>query len=130
MAEAPILIVDDDPLFRDSISTALSLHGFPTRVAANGRDALEAIESVRPSLLLLDVSMPVLDGPGLLDELKRRKIRVPVVIVTAGHDGEALARKFGVVAYLRKPVALPRLLDAISACGPSQDGNDTSLGAA
>jgi DNA-binding response OmpR family regulator len=117
MVEGPILIVDDDPLFRDTIGTALTLHGFPTRVAVDANDAIKAIESERPALLLLDVSVARLDGKTLLDELALRNIEVPVVILTAGSNGEAIARKYGVAAYLRKPVALPRLLDAIAACG-------------
>jgi DNA-binding response OmpR family regulator len=130
MVEGPILIVDDDPLFRDTISTALSLHGFRVRVAADGRDALAAIEDERPALVLLDMSMPVLDGAGLLRELAARGIRLPVVIVTAGQDSEAAARRLGVAAYVRKPVALPRLLDAINACGSRSRTHRLERGAA
>src|SRR4051812_27372985 len=101
MTEAPILIVDHDALFRETVAAALALHGFPTRVAADARDALEAIETERPSLMLLDVSIPLVGGEELLNELAARNIRVPVVLVTAGHDDEAIARKLGVAAYLR-----------------------------
>src|SRR3954471_4868972 len=100
MAEAPILIVDDDPLFRETVAAALSLHGFPTQVATDGRDALEAIETELPCLMLLDVSVPLLGAQELLDELAARQINLPIVIVTAGRDGEAMARKLGVAAYL------------------------------
>jgi two-component system OmpR family response regulator len=116
MVEGPILIVDDDPVFPDAISTALMLAGFRTEIAHDGLEALEFIQRERPSLILLDVSMPVLDGRGLLRELAREGIKLPVVLVSAGQDGERIARKYGVAAYLQKPVALPRLLAAISAC--------------
>jgi CheY-like chemotaxis protein len=131
MVEGPILIVDDDPLFRDTIGTALSLHGFRIRVATDGHDALAEIEAERPSLMLLDMSMPVLDGAGVLRELAARGMQIPVVVVTAGQDGEAVAQRFGVAAYLRKPVALPRLLDAIAACrGGRRQGGSLDRGAA
>jgi len=130
MAEAPILIVDDDPLFRETVAAVLTLRGFPTRVAADGRGALEAIETERPSLMLLHVSVSRLGGEALLEELAARKIDLPVVIVTDGPNGEAIARKFGVAAYLRKPIALSRLLDAIAACGDTRPDRKETPGAA
>ena len=130
MMEGPILIVDDDPLFRDSIGTALELHGFRTRLAADGREALQAIGAERPRLVLLDLSMPRLDGPGLLRELAERRIHLPVIIVTSSSNGEAIARKFGAAAYLQKPIAIPGLLGAISACCMGRRSDDASQGAA
>src|SRR5581483_4405373 len=128
--EGPILIVDDDPLFREALATALSLNGYRARVAGNGQEAHEAIQAERPSIILLDLSMPVLGGVGVLRELERRGMQVPVVVVTANDNGSAVAKEFGVAAYLQKPVALPRLIDAIAACGPARPDRRDTRGAA
>ncbi len=116
MVNGPILIIDDDPLLSEAIATALALHGFETREAENGRAGLQAIETQRPALALLDLRMPVLDGEGVLRELKRRRIRLPVVLMSADDEAEQISRRYGVAGYLRKPIAVPRLLAAVLAC--------------
>jgi CheY-like chemotaxis protein len=108
-----ILIVDDDDDIRESLRTVLELEGYEVQEAANGRAAqelLEDVSGVRPSMILLDLMMPVMNGlefhawlketPGVSD--------IPVVIFSAA--GANIARPEGVQAFLRKPLELTELL--------------------
>ncbi len=126
MVDGPILIVDDDPLLFAALAEALAFHGYETRVAENGRAGLAAIEAERPAIVLLDLHMPILDGEGFLRELTARGIELPVVLMSADDDAEAVALRYRVAAYLKKPVAIPRLLAAIAACGarPARRGEN------
>ncbi len=121
MTDGLILIVDDDSLLSEAIATALELHGFKTREAENGRAGLAAIEALLPAIVLLDLRMPVLDGEGVLRDLAARGIDLPVVLMSADDEAELIAKKYGVAAYLRKPIAIPRLMAAIAACGPTTE---------
>ncbi|MCH8921749.1 MAG: response regulator, partial [Planctomycetes bacterium] len=82
---APVLVVDDDADTRELISRMLHNAGWKSVTAENGRLALERIEQQRPLLILLDLSMPEMDGYEFLSELRRRDPSgsIPVVIVTA-----------------------------------------------
>jgi len=84
-AAAPVLIVDDEPLNRELLARMLEREGYQTVEAVNGSDALEKIAIAAPSLILLDLMMPVMDGFAFLSALRRSPAfaDVPVVIVTA-----------------------------------------------
>lgn len=60
-----ILVVDDDVAFLRVVTKALSLGGYRGTTLSNGREALAALQLVRPSVILLDLTMPVMDGPCL-----------------------------------------------------------------
>ena len=110
---APVLVVDDDPLIRTSISEILDLEGYPVATAANGAEALESVERNRPSLVLLDMRMPVLDGWGFAGALDERGIELPILVMTAAQSAETWAREVGADGYLAKPFELVDLLDAV-----------------
>lgn len=101
------MIVDDDSLVRIALKTMLNweAHGFElVGEAADGREALSLIEERRPDIVILDVRMPVLDGVGVLREL-RSKTQRPRVIVVSSHGDFALvkeAMQLGVEDYLLK----------------------------
>jgi CheY-like chemotaxis protein len=107
-----ILVVDDDPLFRELYRTALRFEGFDVSTASDGVAALRAIEQNPPSLVVLDVNMPCLDGWGVLQELARYESTkaIPVVVVTASDVINATAQA---VAILAKPLAPDELLPVI-----------------
>lgn len=130
MINGPILVVDDDPYIHEAIATALTLYGYQTRIAENGREALTAIEAERPALVLLDLRMPILDGEEVLRELAARKLRLPIVLMSADDEGADVARKHGIGAYLKKPIPLERLLSAVAACGIPDTGHGQHRGAA
>jgi DNA-binding response OmpR family regulator len=107
-----ILVVDDDPLFRELYRTALRFEGFDVSTASDGVAALRSIERNPPSLVVLDVNMPGLDGWGVLKELSSHDATraLPVIVVTASDVTHATAQA---VAILEKPLAPDELLPVI-----------------
>jgi CheY-like chemotaxis protein len=111
----PILLVDDHDDLREMLATALSIEGYRVSTAANGFEALLEARSHRPSLILLDLMMPVMDGPGFLAEQQRDPslAAVPVIVVSAHGDGERIACEAGARAFIPKPIEIDRLLGTI-----------------
>jgi CheY-like chemotaxis protein len=86
MADSPlILVVDDSPIQRKIYSTALKADGYGVVVAENGLQGVEMALQYEPALILMDVSMPEMDGPTAVRELRRypEMDQVPIVAVTA-----------------------------------------------
>lgn len=112
MGRHRILVVDDDPLFRELYRTALRFEGFEVSTASDGVAALRSIEQSPPSLVILDVNMPCLDGWGVLKALSGNDstCNIPVVVVTASDVLHATAQA---VAILSKPFVLDELLPVI-----------------
>jgi CheY-like chemotaxis protein len=117
-----VLIVDDDPAIRESLSELITDEGYPVTTAANGREALVDLlrdGAVRPCLIVLDVMMPFMNGHELRDELKRHPelATIPIVVVSADPEARRLARSIG-GDYLSKPIRFEVLLAAIERhCG-------------
>jgi CheY-like chemotaxis protein len=101
-----VLVVDDMPIFRDPIAASLRLAGYETLCAADGAAALTLARVRRPDVVLLDVSMPVMDGFTCLRDMRRdpRLADVPVILLTAASDRKFVieAGKLGVKDYLLK----------------------------
>lgn len=108
----PILVVDDDPDIRASLKDILEDEGYSVHEAGNGREALAALQTVTPCVILLDWMMPVMDG---LEFLEARKgtpaAKVPVIVVTAAQPS---ARFENVARVLHKPLSLLRLFESIA----------------
>lgn len=90
-----VLIVDDEPHTRLSLSFVLESAGYLVTDAPGGREALETILALRGSthpidLLLLDIEMPGFTGWELLDALKKQKVSLPTLIITGNSDGQNL----------------------------------------
>ena len=113
MNEQPILVVDDDPTILATVSEALDFEGFSVLTARNGAEALEMVDRTSPSLVLLDMRMPVLDGWGFMHALRERKLSVSVIVMTAAADARRWAREIGAQAVLAKPFELDELLGAV-----------------
>ena len=111
---APILVVDDDPEIRQMIQWALEDEGWTVETAADGRQALERATRARPSLVVLDMGLPLVDGDGVARGLKAAYgATVPILVVTAdGHATEKAAR-VGARAHLAKPFEIQALCDAV-----------------
>ena len=118
MSNRPILVVDDDPSILDMVAEILDFEGYAVRTATNGAEALEVVEQVPPSLVLLDMRMPVLDGWGFARALKARGVRIPIVVMTAAKDARRWAEEIGAQAYLAKPFELPDLLTVVGRLRP------------
>jgi CheY-like chemotaxis protein len=117
-----VLVVDDNVSIRDMVSWALELDGFEAAEVADGQEALDwmdnaAREGRYPAVILLDLSMPHMDGDTFLRRLqaqweKARPIP-PIVIITASQNASALPRMF-VHQVIVKPFNVRDLLDAVS----------------
>jgi CheY-like chemotaxis protein len=123
MSARRILLVDDDPDIRQIAALSLRRIGqFDVRLASSGSEALELAAADPPDLVLLDVSMPGMDGPATLAALRAGPAasKVPVVFFTATSSEGEVARlcALGAVAVVPKPfdvAALPRLVRDILA---------------
>ncbi len=102
-----ILIVDDSADIRLLLSRSLKAAGFEVFQATDGSEVMSAVHAYDPDLILLDVSMPTLDGFGALGQLKNdpRTKSIPVIMITAkGHpDDLDTARNLGALDYINKP---------------------------
>ena len=103
--KARVLITDDDAGIRDLLRDQLEAAGFETKIARDGHEALDRIASFRPDAMVLDLSMPGLDGFGVLQSLQDQAIRLPVLVLTARHDASDVRKavSLGARDYLAKP---------------------------
>ncbi len=108
-----ILVVEDDPGIRQGIADFLGFEGYEVDVAVNGEEALVYLRERRPSLLVLDLVMPVMNGLQLLERLRAERIAegVPVAIMTAAMPGASSLP--AAAAYLSKPFDLEELLAVV-----------------
>src|SRR5215216_6047033 len=83
-----VLVVEDEPMLRRTLADTLTDEGFAVRQAADGREALELLESWRPHVILLDLLMPIMDGRAFLGELRQRDgvSDILVVVISATPD--------------------------------------------
>ena len=113
MADGRILVVDDEPGIRTTVSAMLEIEGYEVDQAANGADALARLAHVMPDLIVLDMRMPVLDGWGFAAELRRRGHEVPIVVMTAARDAGRWAAEVSAAATLSKPFRYDDLIGAV-----------------
>jgi two-component system, OmpR family, response regulator len=112
-----ILVVDDEAYITDLIAAGLRFVGFDVDTAAEGRDALAKVAATRPDLVVLDISMPGLDGLEVVERLRRDGVATPVVFLTARDAPADRIRGLHVGAddYITKPFSLDELLARIEA---------------
>jgi CheY-like chemotaxis protein len=109
-----ILVVDDDPDVRDAVASVLVDEGYGVTGVGSGREALQHLQQhMRPSLILLDMMMPEMDGWLLRQELKKSPelASIPIVILSGHGDVRDAALALGAVDYLRKPLHIESLLE-------------------
>jgi len=114
---ARILIVDDEPAVRESLVSSLTFEGYETAEAADGIEALTAVEREKPDLVVLDVLMPRLDGLTACRRLRASGSDVPVLMLTARDmvGDRVSGLDAGADDYLVKPFELDELLARIRA---------------
>ena len=111
----PILIVDDEASIRKSLEGVLSDEGYSCALASDGADALAQLLSLHPSLVLLDIWMPGMDGIETLRRMKAARPETPVIMMS-GHatiSTAIKATKVGASDFIEKPLELDLVLNAI-----------------
>jgi FixJ family two-component response regulator len=116
-ADPSVLVIDDDPEFRDSVARLLRTVGLHTREFSSVPDFLKADPPEGPACLVLDVRMPGRSGLELQRELAAANRRVPIIFMTAHADVPMTvqAMKGGAIEFLTKPFRDQDLLDAVEA---------------
>jgi len=108
-----VLLVDDDESNRDMLSRRLELRGYQVITAVDGQDAVDRARAETPCLILMDVTLPILDGLAATRELKSRPDMrgIPVIALTAhaGPEDRERAREAGCDDYDTKPIEFARL---------------------
>src|SRR5271157_259439 len=118
MAEqARILVVDDEPAVQSALSRALALERYAVAQAMDGREALERLDAAPYEAVILDVSMPHVDGLEVCRRLREGGDRTPVLMLTAREqvDDRVAGLDAGADDYLVKPFALRELLARVRA---------------
>ncbi len=118
----PVLVVDDDPTILATVAETLDLEGYPVVTATNGAEALDVMERTSPSLVLLDMRMPVLDGWGFVRALRERGLDTTVVVMTATADARRWAAEIGAKGVLAKPFDLDDLIAEVQRLRPGSPG--------
>ena len=114
---ADLLLVDDDRDIADTLADFLRDQGHHIRIAANGADGLRLLGEGYPDVVLLDVEMPVLDGPRMAHRMFLHDLgqeRVPILFLSGVADLDRVAAQVGTPYYLPKPFSLDRLLQMLA----------------
>jgi two-component system, OmpR family, response regulator len=112
-----VLVVDDEPSITDLVSMALRSEQFDVRVAGNGREALDVVESFSPDLVVLDIIMPDIDGFEVARRLRNQGVKLPILFLTARDATEDKVRglSLGGDDYMIKPFSLEELVARVRA---------------
>jgi two-component system response regulator MprA len=112
-AYQPILIVDDDREIRYTLCHILVAEGYEVLCAADGAEALALIDQCAPSLIVLDIRMPVLDGRGVAQALAARAAAPPILVMTASQDAWRWAGEISAAGVIDKPFEINEMLSLI-----------------
>ena len=112
MVAATILVVDDERNILTSVSRALGLEGYEVEVAGSAEIALDKLDKQTFDAILLDVQLPGIDGLAMLDELGRREITIPVIMMSGHATIEVAmeATRRGADDFIEKPIGSDRLV--------------------
>lgn len=113
---AAILVVEDDPALLEVAVMLLRLNDYIVTGAQNGEAALRHMQANTPDLVITDIEMPILDGPGLIRRMpvqNKALTTVPVILLSGLSELREIARKVGTPYYLSKPYDIDALLRLI-----------------
>jgi two-component system response regulator FixJ len=110
-----VFIVDDDPAVRDSVKMLIESYGWHASTFDSAEAFLAAFRPGQGGCLVLDLHMPAMNGTELLENLRRRDIHIPVIIITAYKEEQFIrrARQLGAYAVVMKPFKDDELLSQI-----------------
>jgi len=111
-----VLVVDDEPMLRDTLAHLLADEGYVVDVAVDGEDALALVHAARPDAILLDLMMPGMNGRQFLQALRSEPAyeQVPVLIMTAVHGLEVNLASIGASEVVEKPFNAEDLLNKVA----------------
>ena len=115
--QTTLLLAEDDKSVREALERALKFEGYHVHAVADGAQALEALLSIEPEVIVLDVMMPSVDGLTACRRIREKGIRTPVLMLTARHDvaDRVAGLDAGADDYLVKPFDLEELLARLRA---------------
>ncbi len=113
-----ILVAEDDKFLASAYRVKLTKAGYETRIASDGKEALQALKSFAPDLIILDLIMPMMDGFSVLEELKKNETWKGIPVLVASNLGESedivRATKLGAMDYIVKTdLSMKKLLEKI-----------------
>ena len=123
---AKVLVVDDAAFMRARCARLLAEAGHQVIEAANGQEAVERYLEARPDLVLMDITMPVMDGIAATEQIRQHDPQAKIIIVSAlGQQSMVMAAiKAGVCDYVLKPFQPERLLEAVRRWIGGPDGTE------
>ena len=114
-----VLIIDDEKAVRDAISKALKNEGYQLLYAENGQEGLEILKKEQPTLIFLDLKMPVMDGIAFLKKIKPKHDDPYQIVVITGHGEDKdinKCYKLGATSFLRKPLSMTEICCIAERC--------------
>lgn len=116
MKEGRVLVVDDEPMVRETLGRVLSDEGYDVDLAVDGASALERVHAACPDAILLDLMMPGMNGRQFLQALRQEPAygAVPVLIMTAVHGLEVNLATLGASEVVEKPFNVDELLNKVA----------------
>ena len=110
-----VMIVDDSLFMRDHLAKLLTEHSYQVILAENGEEAVKTYRSAKPDVVLMDVTMPQMNGLSALVEIRQFDRRAKVIMLTAIDENllSSQAISMGAKDFLTKPVPLDKLLMAL-----------------
>jgi len=111
-----ILVVEDEPALRDTLSYNLKKDGFTVEAVGDGRTALDSARSLKPDLIILDIMLPELDGFEVA-RILRKEMSTPILMLTARDDeiDRVVGLEVGADDYLTKPFSMRELMARVKA---------------
>jgi two-component system response regulator FixJ len=132
MSDPPLVyVVDDDPGIRRSLASLLESENLDTEICASGEEFLDTYDPKRAGCLILDVRLRRASGLDLQDELRRRRIALPIIVVAGHGDVATTVRAFrgGALDFLEKPLDPQQLIATVRrAIDSDQQNRETSAG--
>ncbi len=127
-----ILIIDDDQHIRLLLRSVLEPMGHQIMEATNGKEALAALQNSSPSLLILDILMPEIDGIELIRNIRRTNSAIPIIAMSGGYSIENVdvldvAQRLGVTRTLRKPFDIRTLINVVQSLIPTEPINSSRI---
>ena len=113
-AEFRVVVVDDDRRSADMMARSLEVAGYAARPAYGGEAALELLDSFRPRVMLIDLSMPVMDGEHLAREAAKRSPGITLIALSGVRGDSRSVLEAGFSHYLRKPVSADVVIDLLA----------------